>query len=118
MHANAMVNASLNWASLMGLLCFSYGIVAAVLTVPQLIFILQRRADQTTQVVLKTLLTVLRGLGRALALPLVGGILFFQGWRLDPILQFAMGLLTAGVIVESATGLARDFQTWRASRRS
>ena len=113
-----MVNASLNWASLMGILCFCYGIVAAVLTVPQLIFILQRRADQTTQVVLKTLLTVLRGLGRALALPLVGGILFFQGWRLDPILQFAMGLLTAGVIVESATGLARDFQTWRASRRS
>ena len=27
-------------------------------------------------------------------------------------------LLTTGVIVESATGLARDFQTWRASRRS
>ena len=111
-----MVNASLNWASLMGLLCFSYGVVVAFLTVPQLIFTLQRRADTTPQVVLKTLITVLQGLGRALALPLVGGIMFFQGWRLDPILQFAMFLLSAGVIVESASGIAQDVQAWRQRR--
>tara|TARA_B100000700_G_C14380400_1_gene550137 strand:+ start:148 stop:474 length:327 start_codon:yes stop_codon:yes gene_type:complete len=30
--------------------------------------------------------------------PLCGGILFFQGWRLDPILQFGQFLLVAHVI--------------------
>ena len=112
-----MVNASLNWASLMGIICFGYGVVAAALTVPQLIFKLQRRADSTPQVVLNTLTTVVQGLGRALALPLVGGILFFQGWRLDPILQFAMALLSAGVIVESVGSLVNDFLAWQQSRR-
>ena len=111
-----MVNASLNWASLMGIICFGYGVVAAALTVPQLIFKLQRRADLTPQLVLNTLTTVVQGLGRALALPLVGGILFFQGWRLDPILQFAMALLSAGVIVESAGGLVNDFSAWHQGR--
>lgn len=111
-----MVNASLNWASLMGIICFGYGVVAAALTVPQLIFKLQRRADLTPQLVLNTLTTVVQGLGHALALPLVGGILFFQGWRLDPILQFAMVLLSAGVIVESAGGLVNDFSAWQQGR--
>ena len=111
-----MVNASLNWASLMGIICFGYGVVAAALTVPQLIFKLQRRADLTPQLVLNTLTTVVQGLGRALALPLVGGILFFQGWRLDPILQFAMALLSAGVIVESAGGLVNDFSALQQGR--
>jgi len=111
-----MVNASLNWASLIGITCFVYGVVAAGLTVPQLIFKLQRRADLTPQLVISTLATVVQGLGRAVGLPLTGGILFFQGWRLDPILQFAIFLLGAGVIAESAGGLLNDLLSWQQRR--
>ena len=46
-------------------------------------------------------------------LPLCGLIIFFQGWRLDPILQFAMFLLAIGIIFESAMGIIGDYQKWR-----
>lgn len=46
-------------------------------------------------------------------LPICGLILFFQGWRLDPILQFAMFLLAIGIIFESATGIIGDYQKWK-----
>ena len=32
---------------------------------------------------------------------LCGGILFFQGWRLDPILQFSQFLLASSVVIQS-----------------
>ena len=51
--------------------------------------------------------------GRFFLLPLCGGILFFQGWRLDPILQFGQFLLAAGLIFESAPSIASDYQKWR-----
>ena len=46
--------------------------------------------------------------GRCIALPLVGSILFFQGWRLDPILQFGLNLLVLGTIVESIPSIRAD----------
>ena len=46
--------------------------------------------------------------GRCIALPLVGSILFFQGWRLDPILQFGLSLLVWGTIVESIPSIRAD----------
>ncbi len=46
-------------------------------------------------------------------LPLSGGILLFQGWRLDPILQFGQFLLVLGIIFESGLGLASDMKSWR-----
>ena len=39
---------------------------------------------------------------------LCAGILFFQGWRLDPILQFGQTLLVFGLIAESLYGMSRD----------
>ena len=47
-------------------------------------------------------------LGRCTALPLVGSILFFQGWRLDPILQFGVGLLVMGTLVEAIPSVRAD----------
>ena len=47
-------------------------------------------------------------LGRCIALPLVGAILFFQGWGLDPILQFGFGLLVMGIIVEVIPSIRAD----------
>ena len=49
-------------------------------------------------------------LGRCIALPLVGSILFFQGWRLDPILQFGLGLLVMGIVVEAIPSIRADHQ--------
>ena len=46
--------------------------------------------------------------GRCIAIPLVGSIMFFQGWRLDPLLQFAFTLLVWGTIVESIPSIRAD----------
>ena len=70
-----MVNASLNWASIVGIALFIAG------------FIPFFKKSISTQY-------------DALLVPvfwLSGSILFFQGWRLDPILQFGQFLL-AGVV--------------------
>ena len=46
--------------------------------------------------------------GRCIALPLVGLILFFQGWRLDPLLQLGLTMLVWGTIVESIPSIRAD----------
>ena len=108
-----MVNASLNWASISGVIIALYGIPAGILGFVQLVFILQKRADITSALILKSILLVFRSLGRLLMLPLCGGILFFQGWRLDPALQFLQLLLVLGIIFESATSILSDLIKWR-----
>ena len=104
-----MVNASLNWASLMGILLALYELPAFYLAFVQLAFKVSRRSDNTTRVILDVLYCLLRAVGRFLLL-LVGGILFFQGWRLDPILQFGQFLLVLGLFVESAGSVVSDYQ--------
>lgn len=108
-----MVNASLNWASIIGLILFFYGVLTAPLAIAQIFFILQRRADTSPAVIAKTVVVFMQALGRFLILPVCGGILFFQGWRLDPILQFGQFLLAAGIIFETAPSIASDYQKWR-----
>ena len=108
-----MINASLNWASIVGIMLILWGIPSGILGFFQLFFVLQRRADTSPAVIAKTIFIVFQSLGRLLMLPLVGGILFFQGWRLDPILQFGAFLLALGVIFESCTGIVSDYQKWR-----
>ena len=113
MGIDSMVNASLNWASIVGLLVFVYGLAAAPLAFAQIFFTLQRRADTSPAVIAKTLILFFQALGRGIGLPLVGGIMFFQGWRLDPILQFSQFILAMGIIFESAPSIASDYQKWR-----
>tara|TARA_B100000579_G_C22453501_1_gene675410 strand:- start:142 stop:531 length:390 start_codon:yes stop_codon:yes gene_type:complete len=108
-----MVNASLNWASFQGILCVLWGIPAGILGFMQLFFVLQRRADTSPAVIAKTVFIIIQSFGRMLMLPLAGFLLFFQGWRLDPILQFLTLLLVLGVIFESSTGIISDYQKWR-----
>ena len=38
---------------------------------------------------------------------------FFQGWRLDPILQFACALLAGGIAAEMVPSFIDDYQGWR-----
>jgi hypothetical protein len=108
-----MVNASLNWSSITGLLMIGWWLVAVPATGFQIWFLLTRRADTSPSVIGKSLMRFAIGFGRLLGLPLVGGILFFQGWRLDPILQFAVAVLTIGLIVESLSSILDDYQAWR-----
>ena len=75
-----MVNASLNWASIIGIVLAVFG---------GYIFFLRSLKPG-----------ILRDLDPCLAAIswLCGGIVFFQGWRLDPILQFGQFLL-AGITI-------------------
>jgi len=108
-----MINASLNWGSIVGIILFLWAIPSWMMGFGQIFFVLQRRADTSPAVIGKTIFIVLQTLGRIVMLPLCGLILFFQGWRLDPILQFAMFLLAIGIIFESAMGIIGDYQMWR-----
>ena len=108
-----MVNASLNWSSIIGLILLFYGVLSAPLAIAQIFFTLQRRADTSPAVIAKSVVVFMQAAGRFFLLPLCGGILFFQGWRLDPILQFGQFLLAAGLIFESAPSIASDYQKWR-----
>ena len=71
-----MVNASLNWASIVGIV---NGLLALVF-----LYLGSQKHEFA------------RKYDAILSLPLfaAGGILFFQGWRLDPVLQFSMFLTT------------------------
>ena len=108
-----MVNAALNWASIVGILMFFYGLATAPLGIAQIVFVLQRRADTSPAVIARTVILFLQAVGRLIGLPLVGGIMFFQGWRLDPILQFGQFILAMGIIFESAPSIASDYQNRR-----
>jgi len=107
-----MVNSSLNWTSLCGIVLGLYAIPASVFSLFQLYFNINRRADTSPAVITKLVSNLIQALGR-FSLLLIGGILFFQGWRLDPILQFGVSLLVIGIIVESAASVASDYQKWR-----
>ena len=108
-----MVNASLNWASIVGIILFLWAIPAGFMGFVQIFFVLQRRADTSPAVIGKTIFLVFQSLGRMLMLPICGSILFFQGWRLDPILQFGQFLLALGVLFESAGSILGDYNKWR-----
>ncbi len=108
-----MINASLNLASLCGIALFLWWLLAVPAACFQIYFILTRRADTSPTVVAKTLLATVVGLGRIAGLPLTGLILFSQGWRLDPILQFAVTILCFLLIAESSASVASDYAAWR-----
>lgn len=88
-----MVNAALNWSTAVGLLMLVYGLGTAPLGISQIVFAFQRRVDTSPVVITKTVAIFLQAIGRLVGLPLVGGIMIFQGWRLDPILQFSQLIL-------------------------
>ena len=108
-----MVNASLNWASIAGLFLILIWIPAIASGVFRIWFTLSRRADTSPRVIFKTLFIIFLTTGRAFCIPLAGGILFFQGWRLDPILQFGQSLLVIGIAVEMVPSFIEDYQSWR-----
>lgn len=108
-----MVNASLNWASIVGILLFLAALPGAVTAGFQVAFLLGRRKDTSGSVILATVWRFLVLFARLLLLPLIAGIFFFQGWRLDPILQFAVFLLSAGYLSELIMSMTYEYCSWQ-----
>ena len=80
---------------------------------PQMFFNLTRRPKRTPAVAGKAFLNLLQGVVRLYVYPLCGGILFFQGWRMDPIMQFGAFLLGLALILESSASVASDYKKWK-----
>ncbi len=108
-----MVNASLNSASIVGILLVLLWIPAVTSGIFRIWFVLNRRADTSPRVLIKTFLIIFQTMGRAFFIPLAGIIFFFQGWRLDPLLQFALAILAGGIVVEMVPSFIDDYQGWR-----
>ena len=87
-----MLNASLNWASICGLALFLSWIPSLVISVQGINRLSSSNEDVTFRIVAL--------IWQIIGPPICGGILFFQGWRLDPILQFVQSLLVFGIIIQ------------------
>ena len=103
-----MVNASLNWASIWGLVLMALWVPALVVSLRRFDLLMARDQPAATFQGIALVGFLITLLGRCSALPLVGSILFFQGWRLDPILQFGVGLLVMGTVVEAIPSVRAD----------
>ena len=103
----------LNIVSIAGLLLFWVWIPAATSDIFQIWFTLNRRADTSPRVIFNTFVRVFQTIGRTLCIPLAGVIFFFQGWRLDTILQFGILLLIGGLVVEMIPQFIDYYQGWR-----
>ena len=106
--SSQMINASLNWASISGLLLLTLWIPALFVSLRRFDALMRRDHSRGPGQGLSFGLFLINLAGRTIALPLAGGILFFQGWRLDPILQFGLNLLVLGVIFESMRSIRAD----------
>ena len=113
-----MVNASLNWAAIAGLFLILIWIPAIAYGVFRIWTTLNKRADKTPIVILKILFEIFYIIVRAFMIPLAGGILFFQGWRLSPELQLTQVILVFGIAGEMVPPFINDFLSWRKSRAS
>ena len=102
-----MVNTSFNWASIVGIVLAIWGLISAPLAITQIVmFFIKNNKDSTSilKIIYIFLVTPLRFIGSLF----VGGILFFQGWRLDPILQLGMYVFIFMYLSEAAFGFLRD----------
>ena len=107
-----MVNASLNWASIVGFVLAIWGLISAPFAIAQIVVFLQTNSNDSNsndsssilKIIYIFLVTPLRFLGSLF----VGGILFFQGWRLDPILELGMFVFIFMYLAEAAFGFLRD----------
>ena len=74
---------------------------------------IKQKSRYFSRVIFNTFMTVFQTIGRTLCIPLAGVIFFFQGWRLDTILQFGILLLIGGLVVEMIPQFIDDYQGWR-----
>ena len=97
----------------MGVVLILFAVPGAVGAGFEVVFLLSRRADPEPGLRLHAFHRMVVALGRLLGLPLAGAILFLHGWRLDPILQLAVFILAAGVLIEASGAFVEDLRRWR-----
>ena len=111
-----MAETSTNWASIAGIFISLWGIIAAPASITQIIYVLNRRSGNNKPYIIRSLFILILGVGRFFGSLFVGGILFFQGWKLDPVMQFAFVILIFGLIIESSSGVLKDRKEWKARK--
>ena len=72
-----MVNSSLNWASVFGIVMFVCGIAIAPMGVAQIVFTLNGGAGRSWPSDLKSVIHVIQAARRFIGMPLLGMIMFF-----------------------------------------
>ncbi|MFE1745884.1 Ycf66 family protein [Coleofasciculus sp. H7-2] len=97
-----MVNYGLNLGSLLGLMYWIIGLIYPIITI---ILIIKRSRQMSA---LFVILYVVQIVLLPILMFLYGFILLFQGWRLDPILQFEQFLLTVVIICMIIKDISSD----------
>jgi hypothetical protein len=87
-----MVNVAISFASLLGVLDIALAIFYLVISISTPI------ARRNTIGSTGSTLFIIQALLAPVCLLQIGGIMVFQGWRLDPILQYAFALLNVLII--------------------
>lgn len=105
-----------NLGSIVGLFLILMALPAAVASMAQLLFLLGRRHPDGAVIL------VLVGQGlllllRLIAAPMIGGLLLYQSWRLDPILQVAVSLLALAWAAELCLGFLDQAIHWQWRRQ-
>ena len=82
-----MVNVGINWMSILGIVDIALAVAYLVTAIAN--------SGMRSQIIGSTgiILYIIQGIMAVVVLPLSGFILFFQGWRLNPILGFQQFLL-------------------------
>lgn len=96
-----MVNVGLSLSSLAGILLVVLGLITPLLAFVALV----RNPRQP-----RTIVGLVQDIALAFIYLLCGGIVFFQGWRQDPSLQFAQILMTLTITYLSLKDLLVRFR--------
>ena len=108
-----MINASLNWASIIGVGLILWSFHMSFMILWQFIFVLNKRSEMNKKVFLQTVYLAYLFLFRSILIPVAGYILLIQGWRLDPILQFMTLMVISSYVFVSGKNVLFDFQRWQ-----
>ena len=96
----------MNMAMILGILVFLYGVISSIFAIVTLLLrfrSIHGSGGSTSFPYTLIVIGFFKVFVRLLLMPPIGLILFFQGWRLDPILQFAFWLFAFVVLAESLT---------------
>lgn len=108
----------MNYASFTGLILALLALPLALVAAFQLFAAFRRRTDNSARAIVCVLFRLFLLLGRLVLLPLVGGIFYYQGWKLEPILQLSVLLLAIGYLGEVSISFVYDYQVLRRAARN
>ena len=104
---------TVNLASLIGIIIYLIWLPVAVAAVMQIRFLIGCRKERTAAIIFATILQFIHLFARLFGLPLIAGILFFQGWKLEPIFVFAFFFLGLGYLSELVMNFKNQLDAWR-----